>query len=402
MTAETKRVSPVTFFLCGLAAVLLYGISGGIRCDIGILLKPLMEATGLSYQEVSFAIAVMQLSFGAFQPLFGLIAARRSNRFVLTLGVCLYLAGLASLPFIHSMAALIVAVGILIGAGAGAISFGIILAAVVSAVGPKNGAMISGFINAAAGLGSTILSPVIEGAIAGGGLPEAAMRLSLPAALLLPVIFYLTTRKYTGSDAPAAKEPSGDSLSAREIFRSAFASHSFRCLVCGFSTCGFHMVIIEAHLYSQFVSYGIARAMAARAYGFYGVATVLGSLIAGYLSTRIHKGKLLAFYYGFRAVWVALYLLLLPKTFATACLFSVGLGLTGGASVPPTSGVVNEHFPLAQTATLIGLLFLCHQVGAFLSASLGGVCVNLTGSYVAIWCVDIVLCCFASFASSRI
>ena len=44
--------------------------------------RTIADMTGLSYEEVSFSIAVMQIVFGASQPLFGLLAARRSNRFV--------------------------------------------------------------------------------------------------------------------------------------------------------------------------------------------------------------------------------------------------------------------------------------------------------------------------------
>lgn len=71
----------------GLIACLIYGLGAGLRASIGILLEPIADMTGLSYEEVSFSIAVMQIVFGASQPLFGLLAARWSNRFVLT-SVC--------------------------------------------------------------------------------------------------------------------------------------------------------------------------------------------------------------------------------------------------------------------------------------------------------------------------
>ncbi len=138
------------------------------------------------------------------------------------------------------------------------------------------------------------------------------------------------------------------------------------------------------------------------AFSCYGIATIVGALLSGFLSTQLHKGRLLTFYYGFRAVWVALYLFVLPKTVATAVLFSVGLGLTGDATVSPTSGLVNESFDLKQVATLIGLLFLVHQVGAFFSVWLGGVFLNIAGNYTLIWLADIILCLFASAMSVRI
>ena len=99
-----------------------------------------------------------------------------------------------------------------------------------------------------------------------------------------------------------------------------------------------------------------------------------GALLSGWLSSRVPKGRLLAFYYGFRAVWVALFVFAMPKTLACAVAFSVGLGLTGDATVSPTSGLVNEQLRIEYVATLVGTLFLCHQVGAFMSAWLAASC----------------------------
>ena len=45
----------------GLIACLIYGLGAGLRASIGILLEPIADMTGLSYEEVSFSIAVMQI-----------------------------------------------------------------------------------------------------------------------------------------------------------------------------------------------------------------------------------------------------------------------------------------------------------------------------------------------------
>lgn len=155
-------------------------------------------------------------------------------------------------------------------------------------------------------------------------------------------------------------------------------------MIAGFTTCGFHRIIIESHLYSQYLSYG------------------LSTIKAGWLSTCIHKGHLLGFYYGFRAVWAIGYLFILPKTFLSAVLFSIGLGLTEDAAVSPTSGLVSEHFALEDVAVLVGLLFAAHQMGAFLSAWLGGIIEVATGGYTLLWRIDVIFCVFASIFRLRI
>ena len=138
------------------------------------------------------------------------------------------------------------------------------------------------------------------------------------------------------------------------------------------------------------------------AFAVYGIATIAGALLSGLLSNYCDKGKLLGFYYGFRGIWVLLYLFVMPKTFVTAVLFSFGLGMTGDATVSPTSGLMQQIFRWKWIATLLGFLFLCHQIGAFLSAWIGGIFVDATGTYTVVWCLDVVVCLFASAVSFMI
>lgn len=398
---SSRKVPMQVLVFCACAGVMLYGISAGIRSDIGILLNPIVHSSGQSYEDVSFAIAIMQLMFGASQPFFGILSMRRSNRLVLMIGICSYVIGLCMLPFVQSLPAVITSVGFFLGAGAGAISFGIILTSIVSLVGKRNAMIISGILNASSGLGSTFFSPVMQSLLSIGGLPFTSLVLCIPTLILLPIT-YVLTRADSKKRQHADKDEETEAIPVKQIFSEAFANPSFRLLICGFSTCGFHMVIIEAHLFSQFLSYGIEEQSAAWAFGVYGIATICGAMASGILCNHLHKGKMLGCIYGFRAIWVPFYLFLLPKTLFTAVVFAIGLGLTGDATVSPTSGIVNDTFTMKKVATLIGFLFFCHQIGAFFSAWLGGICVAMTGNYILVWILDIVLCLFASAASFKI
>lgn len=399
---QLKQLHFGAVLLFGLVACVLYGVGAGLRGDVGILLQPLALQCGLAYADVSFCIAVMQLMFGATQPLFGIVATRTSNRFVLVLGAALLAASLVGMALARSFAGLLFALGVLFGAGAGALAFGLILTSAIHFVGPQRAMLISGMLNASAGLGSFIFSPVLQGLLDAGGLEHALYTMLVPVAVLVPAAFVVTSRDKTShvdevnEDAPVA------SVSVRQMFREAFSNRTYVLLVAGFSTCGFHMVIIESHLFNQFTAAGINATSDAWAFSVYGVATIIGALLSGFLSTRMHKGKLLAFYYGFRAVWAIVFLFLMPKTLPFAVLYSIGLGFTGDATVSPTSGLVNREFRIEQVATLIGFLYFVHQIGAFLSAWLGGVLLDATGSYTAIWLLDVAVCTFAAIMSARI
>jgi predicted MFS family arabinose efflux permease len=385
----------------GVIACLLYGVGAGLRGDIGILLEPLATHTKTSYQEVSFCIAVMNLIFGAAQPVFGLLAAKKTNRFVLILGAIVLCVSLIGMSFSTSFITLFISLGVLFGVGAGALAFGLILSSAIRRVGPERAMMISGMLNAAAGLGAFILSPTLQALTAAGGAQYALQWMLLPAVALIPIAIVVTSADpkhiSSGNKTAEAAQPTSSGL-----FKRAFHNKIFVMLAIGFSTCGFHMVIIESHLFSQYLSYGIEASSASWAFSLYGIATIAGALISGWLSAKISKGKLLVFYYGFRAVWVLLYIFVVPKTLVTAILFSVGLGFTGDATVSPTAGLVNKHFSLTEAATLIGLLFFFHQIGAFASAWLGGILLDLTGGYVALWVLDALLCVIAAMASTRI
>lgn len=386
----------------GLVACVLYGVGAGLRGDIGILLTPLSEHCGLPYADVSFCIAVMNLVFGAAQPAFGLLAARRSNRFVLLCGTALLAASLVGMSAARSFWALFCSLGLLFGLGAGALAFGLILSSAMRRVGPEWAMTISGMLNAAAGLGAFALSPTVQGLLDAGGPSFALTALLVPVTALVPIAFVVTSADGKSKAPESSHSPRTADPSSPGLFRRAFSNRTFLLLVAGFSTCGFHMVIIESHLFSQYLSYGIPATSASWAFSLYGIATIFGALLSGWLSVKMPKGRLLVFYYGFRALWVLAFIFLMPKTLATAILFSTGLGLTGDATVSPTAGLVNQQFSLAEAATLIGVLFFGHQIGGFLSAWLGGVLLGATGSYTVLWVLDAALCALAALASANI
>ncbi len=382
----------------GLLACVLYGVGGGLRTDVGILLEPVMEESGLCYEDVSMAIALLQLAFGASQPVFGMVASRTSSRLVICAGIVLMAAGLALAPFASSPLFLMLALGVLFGSGCGAVSFGLVLASAMRVVGARYAMTVSGMLNAAAGMGAFALSPTIQAMLGEIGTRSTMAALAASLILLVPLAFLVTR-----ADGKAAGEgDNGKPVGIRELFRDAFSNRTYRLLIAGFSTCGFHMVLIEAHLFSQFVSYGIDPGAASWAFSLYGVFTIAGALLSGYLSSRIDKGRLVAFYYGFRAVWVALFVFAAPKTLAACIVFIAGLGMTGDATVMPTVGLVHQNFPLGRSATLIGFLFLVHQLGAFASSWLGGLLLVGTGGYEAVWILDIAACTLAFAMSARI
>ena len=77
-------------------------------------------------------------------------------------------------------------------------------------------------------------------------------------------------------------------------------------------------------------------------------------------------------------------------------IFGVTFGLLWLSTVPPTNGIVAQIFGTKYLSTLFGIVFLCHQFGAFAGAFLGGFFFDTFGSYDYAWYIAIVLSIFAT------
>lgn len=386
-------------FLFAAAGSLLYAVSAGIRQNYGVLMNAIAENSGVPFVRVSFIVAVGKLVFGITQPFFGAVSLRRSNRFVLICGSLLGITGLMMIPFCRNSFSLILFLGIILPAGTGAISFGVIMGALTPLLPPAAAAAVSGIVSASSGLGNIFLSPILQSVTESRGLRYAVAFLAILVLILIPVSIGITSKrpaeKKTSGDAGRTKEP------AAEIIRGALRNRSYIYLTLGFFTCGYHMGIVEMHYFNQVVTLGFTEKTAAYALSLFGITSIAGSLISGILCTRLQKKTVLTLIYGSRAAVIAAFLLLpknIPLIYGAAAIF----GLIGAGTVPPTSGLAEQFFGAAKLALLFGFSFMVNQTGAFLSVWLSGLCVSLTGSYTLMWISSMILCAAASLICSKI
>jgi predicted MFS family arabinose efflux permease len=146
---------------------------------------------------------------------------------------------------------------------------------------------------------------------------------------------------------------------------------------------------------------GLPASVSGVALSLLGLFNIAGSIGAGWVIQRFSMQKTLSLLFAARALGVALFLVA-PKTELTIFAFSVWMGVTYMAVLPPTAGLVGKLFGTGRLATLLGLVFMLHQVGAFLGSWLGGVALELTGSYDAMWKLDLALAALAAAVSLTI
>ena len=397
--------SPRAAWTLILVASAIMMITMGARLTSGLFLSPLNTATGLGVASISFVMAVAQLMWGAAQPVFGAVADKYGPGRVIALGGLMLAAGTAATPFVDSQWALLLTMGFLSAAGAGAGSFSILIGATAQRLPAERRAFASGFINAGGSFGQFVFAPLMGAIIAGAGWIWAMLTMAAATLLTIPLAWPLRGRKAAAASpvspagaAPAASQPAPPSVSLGQQLRQAMRDRSYICLHLGFFTCGFHIAFLVTHLPGEVALCGLPASVSATALALIGLFNIAGSLGAGMLASRYRMKSLLFWIYASRAVLVGIYLLA-PKTEWTFYLFAAALGATWLATVPPTAGLVGKLFGVRYLATLFGMTLLSHQIGGFFGAWLGGLAVVHTGDYSWMWYADMALALAAALVN---
>jgi len=393
--------SPRAAWTLILVASAIMMITMGARLTSGLFLSPLNTATGLGVASISFVMAVAQLMWGAAQPVFGAVADKYGPGRVIALGGLMLAAGTAATPFVDSQWALLLTMGFLSAAGAGAGSFSILIGATAQRLPAERRAFASGFINAGGSFGQFVFAPLMGAIIAGAGWIWAMLTMAAATLLTIPLAWPLRGRKPAASaTAPvaAASQPTPPPVSLGQQLRQAMRDRSYICLHLGFFTCGFHIAFLVTHLPGEVALCGLPASVSATALALIGLFNIAGSLGAGMLASRYRMKSLLFWIYASRAMLVALYLLA-PKTTWTFYLFAAALGATWLATVPPTAGLVGKLFGVRYLATLFGMTLLSHQIGGFFGAWLGGLAIVHTGDYSWMWYADMALALAAALVN---
>jgi MFS family permease len=376
------------------AAAAILMITMGMRQSLGLFMAPIIESTHVSYAAMSLALAVGQLVWGIAQPVFGAFADRFGASRVLLAGALLLAAGSALTTFATNELALIITIGVLTAAGAGAGSFAVLIGLVAQRVAASQRSFASGFVNAGGSLGQFVFAPVNQALIATISWVGAMWTMAAAALLTIPIARSMVRKEPVATGSPAQSAPAP--MTMRQQLAIAARDKSYWCLHAGFFTCGFHIAFLVTHLPGEVNLCALPASVAASSIAIIGLANVAGSLTAGWAGGVMRMKWLLFAMYFSRAVAVLIYLAA-PKTPLTFYVFAAVLGFTWLATVPPTAGLIGKLFGVRYLATLFGLATLTHQIGGFLGASLGGVVMTKFGDFSWMWYADAALALAAAF-----
>lgn len=370
------------------AAGILF-ITTGARQTLGLFVVPIKESTGMSIASISFALAIGQFVWGAVQPVFGAIADSHGSRPVIAAGLVLLSIGMALASLADTQWMLLLSLGVISAAGAGAAGFSILIGATSANLPPERRSFAAGFINAGSSLGQFAYAPMAQALISAFGWASAMLALAASALAGLPLISKL------GKGVASAATDHASSMGLRAQLRHALRDRSYLLIHASYFTCGVHIAFLVTHLPGEVALCGLPAGVSATAIALIGLFNVAGSLGAGWLGTRVRMRSILFWMYAGRAIAIAIYLVS-PRTPLTFYVFAAALGVSWLATTPPTAGLVGKLFGTRYLATLFGLTLLSHQTGAFFGAWLGGVTISRFGDYGWMWIADMVLAAFAA------
>ena len=381
MTTSALRPA-VPLLVLIIAGCIIAAIGNGIRTSFGLFTLPMSTDLGLTREGWGMAMAIQNLAWGIAQPFAGAFADRVGTGRTIAAGAAIYAIGVFTMAFSPSAGILAITAGIITGVGIAICSFSVVMAAFGRSVPMEKRSLIFGVATAASSFGQFAFAPISQGFINAFGWQSALLYLGMALLLIIPLSYALRGR---------TENPVGHAdLPFMEALAKAWGHGSYRLLVIGFFVCGFHLAFINVHLPAYLVLCGMTPEVGSWAIAIIGLFNIAGSLLAGYLGSRLPKQMLLASIYFLRAIAIAAFVFTEPNA-TTTYIFGAAMGLLWLSTVPLTAGLVSLFFGARYMGMLYGVAFLSHQIGSFVGVWLGGYVFDQTGDYSLVWYLGIAL-----------
>ena len=385
-----KFIRNKTALITLIAACVVVLISLGIRQTFGLFFMDFKDDLGISLTEAGLSIGLQMLMWGLTGPIFGAIADKYGGHKAIALAFVFFIAGIYFLYAGPNTGIFFqIDMGILVGIGLGGTAISIPMA-IVGKHFPLSNRTIAMSLVTAIGSFGYFLSPLLTTY----SLSENGWKITL-IAFLFALFIGLIVSYFVRSPSLEQSIERPNSQSTLEAIKEAFASKSYILLVSGFFVCGFHITLVGTHVPTYVIDRGLESWTAAAILSLIGLFNIIGSLLSGYLSTKISKKIILSVIYSLRGLSIILFIFL-PASNINAFIFGASFGFLWLSTVPATSGIVAHMFGTKYLGLLYGIVFLSHQIGSFFGAYLGGLFHDIYGSYDYAWYLAIALSIFAA------
>ena len=389
-------------------AMFIVAVTTGARNGIGVFVLPMSEHFEWSRTQISIAVGAGWLVNGITQPLVGHLFDKFNSRKVIL--ISLLVAGLATagLSLTFNYLFLVFLFTFVLSTAMSGASIGT-MGPLLARWFQKRRTFVLGLVAAGTSLGGFILIPfsgylvdLFNWRVSWIVLGSIVTLLALPLAFM----FLRNDPAQMGLLPDGDPEPPPDGSGnpparQRGMFevdqwRQSFRSPPIWNLSAAYTVCGVTVGIISVHFvpYAQ-EQIGISATRAAFIFGVLTGLNVLGAIGGGWLADRFGRKNVLGTVYAVRGI---AYLVLIGGLIAvqqsisvpifgvpgeaSLWIFAILAGFSWIASVPITTSLTAEVYGLRALATIAGISFLCHQVGATVSIIVAGVLFDWTGSYL--------------------
>ena len=374
--------------LVSACAVIL--VSMGLRQTFGLFFQVFEENLGVSRTEFGLAIGIQMIFWGMFAPIFGLLADKFGGNKAVFVGFVIFGIGIYTLYSGPNVGIFFqISLGVLIGTALGATAMSVPVSEVGKHFSNEKRTLATGIVTAAASVGYFLAPLFTKYSLGNVGWEETLKYFMYFILFGLISSFFLLPKKQDAILKTKKNQNFGEAI------REAFSHKGYILLLGGFFVCGFQITLVGTHIPGYMQDRGMDGWPATIILALIGFFNIFGTLGMGFLGTKYKKKNLLSILYTLRAISICIFIFS-PPSMINSIIFGVTFGLLWLSTVPPTNGIVAQIFGTKYLSTLFGIVFLCHQFGAFAGAFLGGYFYDLYGSYDYAWYLAIALSIFAT------
>ncbi|MDB3960391.1 MFS transporter [Candidatus Pelagibacter sp.] len=387
---STKFIQNKTALITLIAACLVVLISLGVRQTFGLFFSDFKNDLDISLTESGLAVGLQMLMWGLSGPIFGAIADKYGGHKAIMLAFIFYILGIYFLYSGPNTGIFFqIDMGLLVGIGLGGTAISIPMSIVGKHFPLSNRTIAMSLVTAVGSFGYFISPMYTSYSLINNGWIHTLYIFTIFLAIGLVIAFFVRSPSLSES---IEKPSDQNTMSA---LKEAFKTKSYVLLTAGFFVCGFHITLVGTHVPTYVIDRGLETWTAAAILSLIGLFNIFGSLLSGYLSTKMKKKVILAAIYALRGISICLFIFL-PASNINAFIFGASFGFLWLSTVPATSGIVAHMFGTKHLGMLYGIVFLSHQIGSFFGSFLGGLFHDIYGSYDYAWYLAIALSIFAA------
>ena len=376
----SKKVDwQVVVLVCSLIIIMIMGV----RQSLGLFLEPISQFMKDGKEFFSFAIGFQAIIWGVVTFGLGILIDKFGPQKVLAFGIICFASGIFLMSNPANQLTLFSATT-LMGFGLGGAGMATMVSIAGKVAPPEKRSLAMGLIAAAASFGQfAVVLPTMWMNKEFGWETSLVVLSTISLSLLILLPLLNNTNEKNNK-----KEEFQTSLQNTLLF--SLKERNYILLIMGFFVCGFHVTFIALHLPADLMSKGISADVAGWSLAIIGVTNIIGTLSFGWLGTKVKKPLPLASIYLMRSLTISIFILS-PPSATVALLFGAVIGILWLATVPMTNAIILSFIGPKYLATLSGICFICHQLGAVLGAWLGGRFFDAFGSYENMWWLSVAL-----------